>query len=225
MASSAHSFEVQAGKTSIVEVRPAVGGDSLGSRGGSGEATGALEVHMVDAESGQPVGVGPLYLIGPDGSVREVAIDKQTGKGTLDAVPVGTYELSLQRPSKPSNLERRLNGQLLFASSSAKLPQTGPAQLIAVIQQIEDLRKQRSDRSIYRLTSHGYTDDVGGSTANHTLSLARAKAAKDALDREKQQRGITWLELTTKAHGELPGSDAETRRQNRRVDFTLRIPS
>ncbi len=225
-AKDSQAIEVRAGETTVLEIvaTPKNGATNdgawgAGSPGSSADSVGSLEVQMLD-EQGNPVTVGPLYLLAKNGSVVEMKIDAQ-GRGTAE-LPVGDYELTLQKPSARARTNERRLGQLFFSVvGQTTLPADAMVTIRKVLDDAEATQREASDKGIYRMTAHGYADNIPGSNED----LARAKAAKDALEQERVLRKLAWLETAMEPAGQLPGDSEAERQANRRVDFVLRPPT
>jgi outer membrane protein OmpA-like peptidoglycan-associated protein len=221
------AIDVRGGETTVVELvaTPSQGSTNSDAAERSWAASvagiGSLEIQLID-EQGQPVAAGPiLYLLASNGKVIEVPIDRQ-GHGSLDQVPAGDYELSLQAPSaNPKKDEQRL-GQLLFGLGQTKLPGDALVTIRKILDSTESL--YASKQGIYRLTAHGYADNTPDTTTKIDYALERAKSAKDGVEQERALRKLSWLEVAMDSHGEQPGDAENERKQNRRVDFVLRPP-
>ncbi|QPF74048.1 OmpA family protein [Roseateles sp. DAIF2] len=105
-------------------------------------------------------------------------------------------------------------GDLLFDSNRSELRPEG----LRSIDKLVDFMTQYPQR---RALIEGFTDDQGGSGANHALSDRRADAVRMAL----VGRGIGRDRLDTRGYGEdhpVAGNDSQDgRRQNRRVEILL----
>lgn len=222
----AAQVEVRGGETTVVELvaTPSQSSDNLGAankRGFADSGSGSLEVQMLD-ESGVPVALGPLYLLASNGKVLEMTIDSQ-GFGSLADVPVGDYELTLQKPAANPTKDERLLGQLKFASSQITLPKDGLVEIRKILDMIKS-KYSEGNKGIYRLTAHGYADNVPDTTTRTDYAFARAQAVKQAIETEREKQQMPWLEVAMQSHGVQPGDTEPERAQNRRVDIILRPP-
>jgi outer membrane protein OmpA-like peptidoglycan-associated protein len=115
-----------------------------------------------------------------------------------------------------------LSERVFFAFGRADISEAGRARMrdVASILNTADVR----DRKIF---IDGYTDDVGNSSANQTLSERRAQAVRQALI----DNGIAPSRLTARGFGDARPvaanhrpdgtDDPEARAQNRRVELVL----
>lgn len=170
-----------------------------------------------------------VLLASPDGSVGKVVvrgskgeqvIDQARGAALLDgsAAPALVDEARLQRDFGEAMAARPLLPQhflLYFESGGAQLT----AASLALLPEIVESAKQRAtvDMSVI-----GHSDTVGKADTNADLSLKRAQAVADLI----QRRGLRVEELTVESHGErnllVPTPDETPEPRNRRVEVTLR---
>ncbi len=217
MADGSQEITVRPGETIILEIAATPSNGAVTERSfgaGTGE-TGSLEIQMLD-EKGDPTHVGPLYLVAKNGEVIEVKIDSR-GVGAVESLPVGDYEVTLQKP-----VDDRLLGNVGgFAPASAKLPADALAIITKILATIRATQQESGKGSYtYTLILRGYADNTPGPD-NRKLSENRAFAVKKAI--EAGPKDMPWLYLVCEGKGELPGDSEVERKTNRRVDLVLRI--
>lgn len=121
----------------------------------------------------------------------------------------GARTRSLTRP--------KLDLQIQFPSGSHQLDETAKRNLDEF-----GTALKRSSLASRRFVLSGHTDDVGDEDFNLELSKARAETARKYL---MSKHGIDVGRIEVEAYGESkpkePNQDDFTRRQNRRVEFTL----
>ena len=99
---------------------------------------------------------------------------------------------------------------------------TGSAELEAISQtELEKLLEFLNKNPSLKIEISGHTDDVGNEQLNLKLSQARAEAVKSYL----VEKGIVAGRLTAKGYGKskpiAPNTSDETRKLNRRTEFTV----
>jgi peptidoglycan-associated lipoprotein len=192
----------------------------------------ALAASLPGCATPPPPAKPPSYVVllaSPDGSVGKVVvrgskgeqvIDQARGAALLDgsAAPALVDEARLQRDFGEAMAARPLLPQhflLYFESGGAQLT----AASLALLPEIVESAKQRAtvDMSVI-----GHSDTVGKADTNADLSLKRAQAVAELI----QRRGLRVEELTVESHGErnllVPTPDETPEPRNRRVEVTLR---
>ncbi len=167
---------------------------ALGADSGLTIQAGALPedgVERINAATGlRQAAHGGNWLTVPDFDPTKAACAKAAA-GTVEAAPI------------------------LFVTGSAELDPVS----LATINDIAGIVRLCTQGEGMRMTVGGHTDAQGDDTANYSLSVARAKAVRDAL----VARGVASEKITAVGYGETePVADNETeegRALNRRTTF------
>ncbi|MFN3666845.1 MAG: OmpA family protein, partial [Sediminibacterium sp.] len=124
-----------------------------------------------------------------------------------------TYQKDIQLSPVQLNASFIFNN-ILFAVNSYELPATGLAELMQLVQVLQD-------NPTLKVEISGHTDNTGNAKDNMLLSTNRAKAIVDYLITQK----IDAARLTYKGYGDTqPIADNNTeagRAKNRRTSFTV----
>ncbi|MDB5272888.1 MAG: putative outer membrane protein precursor, OmpA family [Chitinophagaceae bacterium] len=163
---------------------------------------------------------GSYRIVLPDADSYYISADRKGYFAQADSVAFSGEENQSLQKELILRLDPLIIGkslpirQLYFEKTKAHLlPTSLPA--------LDNLYQLMQQHPQLKISIEGHTDNVGDASLNQQLSLQRAKAVEQFL----QQKGIEANRMTTIGYGGLrpiaDNSKEETRRLNRRVEFTV----
>ncbi len=203
----------------------------------SGYVTDSLTGRPI-ADQAVPLASGEVFRTNYAGRFFICAPPGQALPLTVDRADYQPYARSFAVPRwdnrKPYRIDLRLSKSVASAPEPPPPPRPRPAaretlttRLLFAFEQaalsaeereaLERLLSTVDAKRIEEVIVRGYTDETGSTAYNKDLSLARASAVARIL----VERGIDPAIIRTEGLGELTGG--EDRRENRRVELTLRL--
>ncbi len=165
--SSGEEIHVKAGQTTVLEVKT----EGTGTGEEEDEETGSIEVELVDEDGNPYLKTDVVHLVGQK-AIYSVSIDKKTGKGIREDIPIGDYELALQLST------------IYFDHDKLTLSKQEQKKLIEVANQISI-----SELDFERIKCLGYSNVEGSKKYNEDLSLKRAIQVKNFIVKTQDKFG------------------------------------